>query len=518
MATLFAQDTAVTKRRRGIAFTIACGLVCLLAPRDVSDVAASTLPVCHPFVASATSPDPSGAPRHYAPAGAIVTVNGASLAGAGCSVQLVAVGGTVVDHAGVHVAANGSVLTFTAPPGAIGRVLVTDVDQQGRSTSSNDNVVFVTVPQVGLQHATPLVNTAMEVYGEGFSAFADTSPAGVPGAAVTAVFPSCQGGRFIPVQLVNDTTLRLAAPPHYCVSLLTLHFSAPSDTSRPASCAAPPRSPSSDCIDVAVPLGVVDPAFFVSSLSPAAGSAVSPGTVITAAGSGFGASGAAFLGGRPAPARWTDNAVAVMVPQGGVSGPLVLQRATGDALAVPVGLYSVAGGGTASGTARTAAAVAVVLTPVERSAPPGARIDLNAGFVIDGRPVSGAPATLTMRSAPGGDAALSSACTTDARGSCDAVIRLSSTPGRHVIAVRVGIYSGTTVLTGERPPVLLGGHLPLGLSGLHIDTSGSPVVVWLSLVAILVLAFAALVLAAVVLAGLLRVAVSRLRRRGAVSR
>jgi hypothetical protein len=121
---------------------------------------------------------------------------------------------------------------------------------------------------------------------------------------------------------------------------------------------------------------------------------------------------------------------------------------------------------------------------------PGSTVDFTVTFVVDSRPISGAPVSMILLSAPRSDAAVTpTQGVTDGYGQLRGKLRLSQSPGDHLLLARSGIYSDEINIFGAIPTVKTGGSdTPIGIDRLHINVSGNPLVIWLS-VACVVLVF-----------------------------
>jgi hypothetical protein len=114
-----------------------------------------------------------------------------------------------------------------------------------------------------------------------------------------------------------------------------------------------------------------------------------------------------------------------------------------------------------------------------------------ATLQLNGHPVTGAPLTLALLSAPDRDAKLKLGQTvTDAHGQVHGTLHLSGKPGDHLLLARSGIYSDEARVLGVTLTSASGVNLPFGF-GLNI--SGNPLVIWLSLACALLVALGVLV-------------------------
>lgn len=466
--------------------------------------------LCSPTVTSVTSPDAAKNPQHYGAAGAVVTVAGTNFAQPGCSITNVNVGTVAVPPSAVTVAPGGSSLSFALPQGASGPVSVAATDPLHDTGTSNANFVVIETPTAAVQSASPVEGSAETVNGSGFAPFRPTTAGGISGAQVIGSYTGCGAPSSAPAAASSDSALTLGAPSTYCDGPLTLAFLAPQDTSKPVDCSDPSASAKYNCIPVTVNAGTVNVFFYVASLSPRSTSTVHPGDVIQVSGSGFGATGRAIVGDALASTRWSDRSIAVTVPAGAATGPLTLQRGTGNLEALEVGSYVVPGTvpaqptlpglvfpgtpgqpgatGAGGGTAAPGAAGAVTSTHnalliyVDKAqANPGSTVDFVVTLTIDGRPVSGAPISMSLVSAPNPDATVAPRSgTTDTSGSFRGLLRLSRKSGDHLLLATSGIYSDEVHVDGQSPSAAAGGGLPFGLGALKIHVNGNPVVVWLA--------------------------------------
>jgi hypothetical protein len=126
---------------------------------------------------------------------------------------------------------------------------------------------------------------------------------------------------------------------------------------------------------------------------------------------------------------------------------------------------------------------------------------------------------MILLSAPRSDAAVTpKQGVTDAHGQLRGKLRLSRSPGVHLLLARSGIYSDEINVFGAIPTEeTAGSNSPLGIDQLHINVSGNPLVIWLSVACVVLVLLGILVNLEVLGATLLRTTIihpiARLRRR-----
>jgi hypothetical protein len=94
--------------------------------------------------------------------------------------------------------------------------------------------------------------------------------------------------------------------------------------------------------------------------------------------------------------------------------------------------------------------VSLKLETAANQGDPGSGVPFTVTLVAFGKPVTGAPVDLLMVIEPGSDAALEPPhAVTDASGQVKGTIRLSKTPGDHIVLARSGIYSDEVRVVGR---------------------------------------------------------------------
>lgn len=297
------------RRRRlfigSAAFAIVVGL---LAPGPLR-VSASTTLLC-------PTPQVTGVSPQVAAPGQQVTVTGQNLAPAGfCPNEQVTVGGTPIPT--FSPAPDGSSLTFQVPKNQVvdGPVQVTIYRDGLGANPSNADIVFVTQP-TGTVTFAPHVGQPVGVSGSNLDVGGFL--AGPPVLTLTPIAGSCPST--LTATQVSSSALAFPGLNAYCASnptvvAMTVYATTEAQQSRNLS----------QTFSVTVPVGPIDVAAQVTSVSPTVAAA---GSAVTVQGSGFGSAGSAFVGSdRAQVSRWTDRSVSLVVPDTAVSkAALVLVR------------------------------------------------------------------------------------------------------------------------------------------------------------------------------------------------
>ena len=197
----------------------------------------------------------------------------------------------------------------------------------------------------------------------------------------------------------------------------------------------------------------------ISSVSP--GSA-SPGGYVYVSGSTFDSqqgSGGVTVGGKAAQVMlWSDTTIAFLVPSGASSGRLVVTSGYGQAVTWGQNFTVLGGGSSSSGGGYTGPIIIKpnygfeplpkAPTPIgfHISAPsdnvkPGASVPLTVILQLNGKPVAGAPVSLSVAESPGSDTKLSELSgVTDQNGTFKVVLQTSKKPGQTVVLARSGAF------------------------------------------------------------------------------
>jgi uncharacterized membrane protein YgcG len=447
------------------------------------------------YQASRNGPWTSTAPNAAA-AGTIV-VTGANFVGA-CN-RTVHIGGATfsnpilgIDMTGAQTLSVKPTAAKSLPSAASGAVSVTLSDWQGGANSSNTGTVrvynLIQTPAAQTQDTSLLAGATEHVAGNAFTPFASQPSGGLAGALAMGVYPACAGAPQFFASVVGDGALTLGTPATPCSGPLNLTFIAPA-YSDPAPASNRPdcgASPSTNCIKVTVTAGNV-------SVQPN-GSGGSSGGTSGSGGSSSGSGNTSSGRGNTSPANGNTRSGSVPGPsRPGTTTPVVSPGAIANKQ--------------------------FVMSVVNVQSTPGSTVDFTVTFVVDGRPIVGAPVSVILLSAPRSDAAVTpKQGLTDAHGQLSGKLRLSRSPGVHLLLARSGIYSDEINVFGAIPTVeTSGGNSPLGIDQLHINVSGNPLVIWLSVACVVLVLLGILVNLEVLGATFLRTTIihpiARLRRR-----
>ena len=256
------------------------------------------------------------------------------------------------------------------------------------------------------------------------------------------------------------TEVTLTAPGQFCQGPLTLRLSVYTDTERDAT------------TRWSLPAGRIDTAMVAGALSV---THAVPGEAVRVSGSGFGAGGAARLGGRPVPSTWFDRAVEITPEPDSVSGEVELVRFDGrrvDAGRLAVDPTATNRPGPRPAPASEAPRIPptpppapsppapsphpeLALRPAQTTGLPGHDVPFTITLTAGGAPLAGAAVDLAFARVPAGDASVTpSLGLTDSEGRILGLLHLSRRPGDHVIVARAGRSSAqVTVAACCRPPV-----------------------------------------------------------------
>jgi hypothetical protein len=467
--------------------------------------------------------------QHWAKPGDAVEVDGQGFAQPGCAVS-VSVGGL---PAPAPASVTNTALTFaapalsqSAPAGLDGPVTVQLQDAAGSIATSNGTYHFLEEPSATVQETSPVEGTTATLAGLGLNGSAEQGDA----TSLSGTFAGCPGAGSVvePATASSATQAGLTVPGTYCDGPVALGVFLPHyDTAQGAT--------DDTAISVTVPVGSVDVAPVVSSVTPRT---VAAGDYLTVLGSGFGPTGSATIGRVSAAVAWSDHEIAVQAPTAATAGTLALRRGSGDRGLISAGSITVVqaptGGGSgpppvlppgltpvgttgpgvtpgyptgSGGTAvlpaafdlpfgtvpRSHAAAPYVLSaaqsgqdnlrlsPAKSQATVGSTIDIVVTLTVAGKQIADAPISLSIVSAPGADAAVRPATGhTDSSGQFHAALRLSRLVGDTIVLARSGPYSDEVHVLGQAKTTGASIHLPFGT----INISGNPMVVWLSVAAI----------------------------------
>jgi hypothetical protein len=430
-----------------------------------------------------------------------VVVTGANFVGA-CN-RTVQIGGATFSNAVLGVDMTGAQTlaiklnpSKPLPAAASGAVSVTLSDWQGGANSSNTGTVrvynLIQTPAAQPQDASVPAGATEHVSGNAFTPFAQSSSGGLAGAQVVGTYPACAGSPQFRASVVGDSALALGTPVMACNSRLDLMFVAPAYTDpAPASNPHCGTSPSVNCIKVTVTAGNVNVLFNGSGSSGGGGSTPSPGG--------------------PSGGTGNTNSGSPVNSQSGANTPAANSGVLGN--------NHTTANNPATANHHATANNQVMLSVTSTQSTPGSTVDFTVTFVVDGRPVSGAPVTLILLSAPRSDATVTPAQgVTDGRGQLRGKLHLSRSAGDHLLLARSGIYSDQINVFGAIPTEkTAGGDAPLGIDRLHIDVSGNPLVIWLSVACVVLVILGILVNLEVLGVTLLQLTIirpiARLRRR-----
>ncbi|MFN2582431.1 MAG: hypothetical protein ABR498_06795, partial [Candidatus Dormibacteria bacterium] len=408
----------------------------------------------------------------------------------------------------------------TPPSIAAGVVKVTVTDGHNSISSTDDKVLAQEPPITNLDNATPtegaLETISAQPSAGGLSQFEPST--GIPGAGMYFNFAGCAGQTitsgygFAPDtnKQPADLTVLTNAPYATCNGDAVAHFFIAPDAGQTADCTA---TTPSNCIAFDKPIGHIVTKLAVAVITP---NPVGPGGVIAVVGTGFGTDGSARLDDTQLTPviPWSDHyLLEFRVPKDLGPHTLFLHRTQQGAdgefdagtvtikigaplgpVGLPFGLLFPGGPlsfvpghlGVPPGAHNATTGNQLKLTLASTKADAGSDVKYTVAIVVNGKPQANTPVTLTVVSSPGADTKIRPASgKTDATGKLTGVVHLSSQLGTTIVLARSGTYSDEASVLSQKPKNQ--SVLPF------IDLSGNPLVVWLSLATVALIALGVIV-------------------------